>query len=260
MAQPAEPRWITPLWSAPSAVGARVTTRVGGVSPAPFGDARGLARGLNLGEHVGDDPQNVRRNRELLQRGLPGPIRWLEQVHGTAVHDADRVPAPAAPPVADAAVATVPGRVLAVMTADCLPVLLAEASGRCVGIAHAGWRGLAAGVLEATVEAMCRRTGAAATIVAWLGPAIGPAAFEVGDDVRAAFCDGDAAAAGAFRPGPAPGKWFCDLYALARLRLERAGVHRVDGGGRCTVGEAESFYSHRRDRRTGRFASLVWLR
>jgi polyphenol oxidase len=254
-----DPPWLIPDWPVPATVAALVTPRAGGVSDGPFGAGDGRAGGLNLGEHVGDDPERVRCNRELLQRALPGPVRWLEQVHGAAVHDADTA-APDRPPRADAAVTTRPGQVLAVMSADCLPILLADSRGRCVGVAHAGWRGLAAGVAEATVTQMRRRCGADAAILAWLGPAIGPSAFEVGDDVHAAFCHGDADAEAAFKPGPAPGKWFCDLYRLARLRLARVDVDQVGGGGRCTVGEPAHFYSHRRDRRSGRFASLVWLR
>jgi polyphenol oxidase len=254
-----DPQRLVLYWAAPSRVRALVTTRNGGCSAPPFGDAEGRANGLNLGAHVGDDPEHVRRNRESLQRSLPGQPCWLEQVHGVAVHEADRVPPPERPPVADAAVTTVPGQVLAVLTADCLPVLLADCHGRAVGIAHAGWRGLAAGVLEATVAAMRTRTDADSVLVAWLGPAIGPSAFEVGDEVRAAFCGGDPGAAEAFRPGPDPGKWFCDLYRLARRRLASVGVERVGGGGHCTVGDPQRFYSHRRDRRTGRMASLIWL-
>jgi hypothetical protein len=229
------------------------------VSAGPFGLHDGAPGGLNLGAHVGDDPAAVRENRARLEAALPGPVRWLEQVHGTAVHDADAPWSGSAPPVADAAVATRPGTVLAVMTADCLPVLLADASGSVVGAVHAGWRGLASGVVEAAVDAVRARAGVDAAIVAWLGPAIGPSAFEVGDEVRQAFCDLEAADSVAFAPGAVPGKWWADLYALARRRLASRGVRDVAGGGLCTVADPARFYSHRRDRRSGRFASLVWL-
>jgi YfiH family protein len=160
--------------------------------------------------------------------------------------------------VADAAVTTQPGQVLAVLTADCLPVLFWAADGRCIGVAHAGWRGLAGGVIEATVAAMRERSDGA-RIEAWLGPAIGPDAFEVGDDVREAFLADEPTAATAFRAGAAPGKWYCDLYRLARARLAAVGALSVGGGDRCTLLEPETFYSFRRDRITGRFASLLWI-
>ncbi|MFN9772299.1 MAG: peptidoglycan editing factor PgeF [Burkholderiales bacterium] len=253
------PPGLVPDWAAPASVRALVTIRARGVSAGPFGLDGGGPGGLNLGDHVGDDPDAVRENRARLEAAVPGPIRWLQQVHGTAVHEADTPWTGAAPPVADAAVATRPGTVLAVMTADCLPILLADATGRAVGAAHAGWRGLAAGVVEAAVDAVRARAGRDARVLAWLGPAIGPSAFEVGDEVRQAFCELDAAAAAAFTPGPAPGKWWADLFALARLRLAARGVVDVAGGGLCTVADRARFYSHRRDRRSGRFASLVWL-
>ena len=251
---------LVPDWPAPDPVRAFVTTRAGGVSAAPFGLDGGAPGGLNLGAHVGDDPAAVAANRARLEAALPGPVCWLDQVHGTAVFDADRHRGGDGPaPVADAAVSTRPGTVLAVMTADCLPILLADASGRAVGAAHAGWRGLAGGVAEAAVAAMRARVGGDASLLAWLGPAIGPDALEVGDEVRQAFCDVDAGAAAAFAPGVSAGKWQADLYALARRRLAACGVHAVSGGGLCTVADRARFYSHRRDRRGGRFASLVWL-
>jgi YfiH family protein len=264
-ARPAEPGalarlpGIVPDWRAPPGVHGFVTVRAGGVSAGDFGTADGGAAGLNLGEHVGDAPSAVRENRERLQAVLPAPVRWLRQVHGIAVHDADTAPpCGAEPPEADAAVTTRTDVVLAVMTADCLPVLFADARGRMVGIAHAGWRGLAGGVLEATADAMRARLGADAQLLAWLGPAIGPRAFEVGEEVRAAFVERDALSAGAFAPGPAPGKWWADLYRLARGRLASRDVADAGGGEHCTVLEPARFYSHRRDRRTGRMASLVW--
>ena len=250
---------LVPEWPAPARVRAFVTTRAGGVSTGAFGLDGGGPGGLNLGEHVGDDPAAVRENRGRLRATVPGAIHWLQQVHGTVVHDADAVGPGAVSPIADAAVTTRPGIVLAVMTADCLPILLADGAGRAVGVAHAGWRGLAAGVAEATVDALRARIGADARMLAWLGPAIGPAAFEVGDEVRAAFCDADPSAAAAFAPGVASGKWWADLHALARMRLAARGVHDVHGEGPCTVADRARFYSHRRDRRSGRFASLVWL-
>lgn len=251
---------LLPDWPAPDSIGAFSTLRSGGVSSGRYGLADGRDGGLNVGDHVGDDPTAVAANRALLQARVPAPIRWLEQVHGTEVHDAD-APRPdgARPPVADAAVTMRADVVLAVMTADCLPVLFADARGRAVGVAHAGWRGLAAGVLEATVEAMRDRLGEDAPLLAWLGPAIGPRAFEVGEEVRAAFCDHDAAAVASFAPGARPGKWMGDLEALARLRLARSGLRAIAGGGACTVGDPLRFYSHRRDGRSGRMASLVWL-
>jgi YfiH family protein len=265
-AVPARLPGIVPAWGAPANVGAFVTTRLGGVSAGRFGAADGAASGLNLGEHVGDDPAAVRENRARLAARLPGRVRWLQQVHGVAVHDADTQAEEGADPaggqaipIADAAVCTRPGTVLAIMTADCLPILLADPGGRMVGAAHAGWRGLAAGVVEATVDAMRARLGAQAPLLAWLGPAIGPRSFEVGEDVRAAFCDPDAAARAAFEPGDSPGKWRADLYRLARLRLAARGILEVTGGDRCTVLEPRHFYSHRRDRSSGRMASLVWL-
>ncbi len=259
MSAPASLPGLVPDWPVPGRVRAFVTTRAGGVSTGAFGLDGGAPGGLNLGDHVGDDPAAVAVNRARLQAVLPGPVRWLQQVHGTAVHDADVAWTGDASPVADAAVATRPGAVLAVMTADCLPILLADASGRAVGAVHAGWRGLAGGVAEAAVDAMRVRLGSDARLLAWLGPAIGPSAFEVGDDVRDAFCDLDARALDAFVPGAVPGKWWADLYALARRRLASRGVEDVHGGVTCTVTDRERFYSHRRDRRSGRFASLVWL-
>lgn len=237
---------IVPEWPAPARVRALSTTRLGGVSPAPWDS-------LNLGIHVEDDPARVAANRAILRARLPAEPAWLNQVHGTCVVDAATV---TGTPDADAAVTRTPGAVCVVMTADCLPVLLCDRAGTVVGAAHAGWRGLHAGVIEATLAAMQVPPG---EVLAWLGPAIGPAAFEVGDDVRTAFMAEDPAAASAFRPGAVSGKWWADLYVLARLRLARSGVAGVTGGGLCTVADRRRFFSYRRDGLTGRMASLVWL-
>lgn len=240
------PEWIVPDWPAPPQVRALVTTRSGGVSSTPYAS-------LNLGSHVGDSPAAVERNRRLLAGHLPSEPLWLQQVHGTKVARADAVSSGVE---ADAAFTDRVGVVCAVMTADCLPVLLCDRAGSVVAAAHAGWRGLVAGVLERTVDGMGVPP---AEVMAWLGPAIGPQAFEVGDEVRAAFCAHDPSAADAFAAGVRSGKWMADIYALARQRLRVAGVGRIDGGGMCTVADAGRFYSYRRDGVTGRFASLVWI-
>lgn len=256
--------FLAPHWpDAPANIGALSTMRHGGVSLAPYGDGKG-GGGLNLGLHVGDDAERVRRNRYLLQGVLPsGRTAWLSQVHGKTVVDAAAAADDA--PQADASVAAARGAVCAVLSADCLPVLLCDVEGKVVAAAHAGWRGLAGGVLGATVAAM--RTRGAGEILAWLGPAIGPRQFEVGADVLAAFraCAGAAAADGlpaveaAFTPSSGrPGKYLADIYALAREVLRRDGVLRVAGGEYCTVTDAARFYSYRRDGVTGRQASLIW--
>lgn len=236
-----------PQWPAPPGVAALVTTRAGGVSRGPYA-------ALNLASHVGDDVHAVAENRRRLQPLLPSPPVWLEQVHGSAVACLVS-PDENKPPVADAALSRVPGVVCAVLTADCLPVLLTSVDGRVVAAAHAGWRGLQGGVLEATVAAMAVPAG---ELMAWLGPAIGPAAFEVGAEVRDAFVGACPAHAAAFRPGAVAGKWMADLFVLARQRLEACGVGGVYGGGVCTWSDAQRFFSYRRDGRTGRFATLIW--
>jgi YfiH family protein len=230
----------------PAGVRAGTSTRAGGVSLGP-------RAALNLAAHVGDDPVAVATNRERLARALdlPGAPRWLSQVHGTAVAGDD---AGADAPVADAAVTSSPGCVLAVLTADCLPVVFASRDGAAIGIAHAGWRGLAAGVLERTIAALGVPPR---DLLAWLGPAIGPAAFEVGAEVRTAFVGVAAADAVAFAPN-ARGRWQADLPLLARLRLERAGLEGISGCKLCTHADPERFYSHRRDPLCGRQATLVW--
>lgn len=243
----AEPEFILPDWPAPPRVRAVTTTRRGGISRAPYDS-------FNLAGHVGDDPAAVAANRARLVAALdlPAPPVWLQQVHGTGVVDAARSGDGAQ---ADGAFAGAPGVVCAVLTADCLPVLLCDRAGTRVAALHAGWRGLAAGVLEAGVDALGL---APAEILAWLGPAIGPAVFEVGDEVRVAFLAADAAAEAAFRPSPG-GRWLADLYRLARLRLAAHGVSAVYGGGLCTYSDPGRFYSFRRERDTGRMATLVWI-
>ena len=247
---PSSDALIVPDWPAPPRVRALLTTRQGGVSHAPFAS-------LNLGNHVGDDPSAVAANRARLRDALAGggdPL-WLEQLHGTRAVDVASF-SPGGPAVpADASFSRRQGAVCAVMTADCLPVLFCDDAGSVVAAAHAGWRGLLAGVLEETIAALAVP---AATLMAYLGPAIGPRAFEVGDEVRLAFVATDAATAAAFESTPA-GKWMADLYLLARLRLARQGVARVYGGAFCTFSDADRFFSYRRDGQTGRMASLIWL-
>ena len=238
-------RWIEPDWPAPPNVRALITTRAGGAS-------RGVYAGLNLGLRSGDDSEDVARNRASLRQWLPAEPLWLRQVHGSAVAEADTVEGEAE---ADAAVARRPGRVCAVLTADCLPLLLCDEAGTTVAAVHAGWRGLCSGVIEQTLRAMDKP---AQSLLAYLGPAIGPAAYEVGAEVRAAFIDADAQADAAFAPGK-PGKFYADLYALARQRLAHSGVTKVHGGDYCTCTERERFYSYRRDGATGRMASLIWM-
>jgi YfiH family protein len=240
---------MTPEWPAPPNVRAAFSLRLGGVSEAPFDS-------LNLGAHVGDDPARVSENRQRVEAALalPAPPRWLTQVHGVNVLDAPPA-ADAAPESADAVVLRHPGTVGVIQVADCLPVLLAAADGRAVAAAHAGWRGLAAGVLEATVERLAEPAG---SLMAWLGPAIGPAHFEVGDEVRAAFTQQDPGAAGAFAPN-ARGRWQCDLARLARRRLQALGVQQVYGGRWCTFADPTRFFSYRREGRCGRMGAFVWL-
>lgn len=241
---------IVPDWPAPPRVQAVATTRGGGVSS-------GVYRSLNLGDHVDDDPGAVAENRRRLavELGLAGGPRWLRQVHGIVVADA----ATAAPaPQADAMIAAAAGTACVVLTADCLPVLFCDAAGSRVAAAHAGWRGLAAGVLEATVTALVASGVQAGDLLAWIGPAIGASAYEVGDDVRAAFLASDPRAAAGFTAN-ARGRWQLDLPGLARQRLAAAGVRQVHGGNLCTHGDPQRFFSHRRDGNCGRQASLVWL-
>ncbi len=245
------PAWIDAVWPAPPGVRGLTTLRSGGgVSRPPFDR-------FNLGLRCGDAVADAAANRALLSQwlGLPTPPHWLEQVHGTGVLRFDAPPAPGDEPVADAAVTSTPGVVLAILTADCLPVLLTARDGSEIGAAHAGWRGLAAGVLEATVRAMHTP---ASELVAWLGPAAGPAAYEVGGEVREAFVQPSPGAASAF-VATRPGHWRVDLYALARQRLVACGVTALHGGDRCTISEPGPFFSHRRDGRSGRMATLAWM-
>jgi purine-nucleoside/S-methyl-5'-thioadenosine phosphorylase / adenosine deaminase len=225
-------------------VRALITTRDGGVSSGKFAS-------LNLSMRVGDDPRCVARNRAILRACLPAEPAWVKQVHGTAVIDATRATPDAE---ADGIVTQSPGPVCAVMTADCLPVLLSDRAGRSVGIAHAGWRGLAGGIVENVVQAMGVPSR---DIIAYIGPGIGARRYEVGEDVRKAFVDTDPAAASSFAPRE-DGKYLLDLYGLARQRLAAAGVAGIHGGRFCTASE-ERFFSFRRDQTTGRMASLIWL-
>lgn len=260
MSTPDRSALVWPDWpDLPATVGALATSRNGGVSVGPYDDGKG-GGGLNLGLHVSDAPDAVAANRALLQAWLPGRPAWIAQVHGADVVDAGTVGPGQPVRTGDASIASMPGVVCAILTADCLPVLFADLDGKVVGAAHAGWRGLAGGVLSATVRAM--RVAGAGEITAWMGPAIGPDAFEVGDDVVAAFAaalPGDATHACFCAYPGRPGKYRADMFTLARLMLARDGVERVHGGGLCTASAPERFYSYRRDGVTGRQASLIWL-
>jgi len=233
-------------WPAHSRVRTLITTREGGVSAPPYAT-------LNLGQHVGDNPAHVAQNRRLLTAQLPAEPVWLNQVHGIAVVEADKVLHEV--PEADASISRTPGAVCAVMTADCLPVLLSDVDGTVVGVAHGGWRGLANGVIEKTVAAM----GVPGDrLLAYLGPAIGPEAFEVGAEVRDAFIAHDQAAENAFT-AILDHKYLANIYMLARQRLSHVGVETVYGGNFCTVIDRQRFFSYRRDHITGRMASCIWL-
>ena len=240
--------WIVPDWPAPPSVRAVCTTRQGGVSLPPYDS-------LNLGDHVRDDTVSVSRNRSALTQAIGARPVFLQQVHGgdVAVIDADTPDGTQA----DGCTTTQAGVACTIMVADCLPVLFTNRAGTAVAAAHAGWRGLAGGVIEHTVRAL-----GSADVIAWLGPCIGPTAFEVGDEVRDAFVDQHAQAASMFKPH-APGKWLADLQGLARMRLAALGaadVHGNDGSAAwCSVGNPSRFFSHRRDRVSGRFAACVWL-
>lgn len=241
-------RPIVPDWPAPRRVRAAATTRTGGASGGPW-------RSLNLADHVADDGEAVGRNRARLRRALelPEEPRWLVQRHGARVVEAG--PAPDGAP-ADGIVARAPGAVCAVLAADCMPVLLCDRDAAAVAALHAGWRGIAAGIVEAGVRAVGAAPG---ELMAWLGPAIGPERFEVGPDVRGALLAGDPGAGEAFRPSGRPDRWRADLEHVVRRRLARCGVGSVYGGGYCTASDPARFFSHRRDGVTGRMAALVWL-
>ena len=236
---------IIPNWPAPPNIRALQTTRIGGFSRAPYDS-------LNLGSHVADAPLDVARNRMLLNTLMPSEPVWLEQVHGIVVANADSA---SCLPQADACIATHRSAVCVVMTADCLPILLCDQQGTVVGAVHAGWKGLAAGVIEATVQAM---NVPAQNLMTWLGPAISQDAFEVGAEVRNIFIEAHSHAAGAFVAGQ-NGKWLADIYALARLRLNALGITQIHGGDYCTYKDAERFFSYRRDGVTGRMGTFIWL-
>ncbi len=242
------PGFLAAEWTAPSNIVAGTTLRSGGVSQAEYAE-------FNIGAHVGDDPRAVDTNRSRLRErvNLPSEPSWLRQVHGTRVVAASDIDAE---PEADACIATTPDTVCAVLTADCLPVLFASTDGKAVAAAHAGWRGMSAGILEATIDAFSCEPG---QLVAWLGPAISQQAFEVGDEVREQFVAHDSAAAAAFKVNAA-GRWQADLYRLARLRLNQRGVTAIFGGDRCTFTENAVFFSYRRDGQCGRMASLIYRR
>ena len=245
------PQFLLPRWPAPPRVRATFTMRTGGVSLPPFDS-------LNLALHVGDDPAAVRENRRLTRDALALPAEplWLQQVHGTTVLNGDNPASPDLPAQrADAAVTRSAGVVCCVLVADCLPVLLAAADGSVIAAAHAGWRGLADGVLENSVRAM---DIAPNRLLAWLGPAIGPTRFEVGEEVRERFVLQDPSATAAFQPNDR-GRWLADLASLARQRLQGLGVTRIVAAEQCTVCDPQKFFSYRRDGRCGRMAALLWL-
>ena len=240
--------FIVPNWPAPPGVRAIFTTRRGGIS-------KGVFASLNLGAHVGDDPAAVSENRRRVDALLPANPIWLNQVHGIAVHTLSN-DVPDVAPVADASVTLQRNRPCAVLVADCLPILFCDTGGTCVAATHAGWHGLAAGVIERTVEAM---PVAPQNLIAWMGPAIGAGAFEVGQDVVEAFTKPVPASRRAFQPIVGRnGKYLADIFALARQRLASTGVEQVFGGGDCTFSAPERFFSHRRDGRSGRMAAIIW--
>lgn len=244
------PELIVPDWPAPIRIRAAFTLRSHGVSRPPFDS-------FNIGAHVGDEPRAVAENRARLQESLalPAEPTWLEQVHGHRVVDLDTQASLDSLGPADGSLTRTVGRICAIQVADCMPVLFAAADGSAVGAAHAGWRGLAGGVLEAMVRAMNTPPG---ELLAWLGPAIGQGHFEVGEEVRAAFLVDDAGAGAAFSANQR-GRWQCDLYSLARRKLAALGVPSVHGGSWCTYADPERFFSYRRDGRCGRMAAVIWI-
>ncbi len=248
---------LEPQWPTPKSVRTIVSTRSGGVSKAPYDS-------LNLGDHVGDCAQDVLANRAIFTKAMPGEPVWLKQIHRTVVSTPQsRSLSKGTPIEADASVTNMPEEVLVIMTADCLPVLFTNSNGTAVGAAHAGWRGLCAGILENTITELLKIAGGstAADLMAWLGPAIGPESFEVGEDVVKSFQDsGFPVPTNAFKEMPNQrGKYLADIYLLARARLESCGVKMIFGGQCCTVRDQQQFFSYRRDGETGRFASAIWI-
>jgi YfiH family protein len=239
--------WIVPDWPAPSRVRAFVTTREGGVSEGNYAS-------MNLGASSGDDSGKVARNRLIVRGHMPRMARWMKQVHGTTVAELSALGEQEVA-VADAAVTQAGGEVAVVLTADCMPVFFADRAGKRAAVAHAGWRGLAAGVLESTLRSL---QAPPSEVIAWMGPAIGPEAFEVGPEVKQAFEKADRDAGEAFRAHK-PAKFMADLYALARRRLAQAGVTEVHGGGFCTYHETERFFSYRRVQQSGRMGAFIWI-
>ena len=241
--------WLIPNWDAPDNIKAVMTTRQGGFSCAPFDS-------MNLGDHVDDDLHSVAKNRESLKQklNLPNDPLWLTQIHGVTIANADQQNQGKVE--ADASIAHQSGSVCAVMTADCLPVLFCNQQGTAIAAAHAGWRGLHAGILEQTVKAL---NCPAEEVMAWFGVAIGAEYFEVGDEVREAFVSVQVEAEKAFVPSVNAGKWLADIYLLARLRLQAIGVRKITGGEYCSYKDKERFYSYRREAKTGRMASLIWM-
>jgi hypothetical protein len=249
--------FITPEWLAPQSIKTLVSTRKGGISQHPFDT-------LNLGDHVGDQMADVLANRVIFAKHLPAEPLWLKQTHSTVVSTPhSRLSVQGDEILADAAVTDLPNEVLVIMTADCLPVLFTNSNATVVGVAHAGWKGLCAGVLENTITELLKLSDdqSPANLMAWLGPAIGPDAFEVGEDVVSAFADsGIPVTPNSFKAFPnKPGKYLANIYQLAMGRLEASGVESIFGGAYCTVKDQERFFSYRRDGQTGRFASAIWI-
>lgn len=248
---------IKPRWAVPEQIQAFCTTREGGVSKPPFNT-------LNLGVNAGDDLEDVLQNRKIIRLNLPAEPLWLKQVHGTTVSTPrSRAAQIDGPFEADAAVTNVPNEVLVILTADCMPVLFASKCGSVIGAAHAGWRGLSGGVLENTIQAILSLSPglSPSDLVAWMGPAIGPTAFEVGADVLQAFsAQSKAILSQAFQPiTGSSGKYLANLYLLARDRLQSFGIEEINGGEFCTFNNSELFFSYRREKKTGRFATLIWI-
>lgn len=251
------PNRIKPSWAAPQSIQAFCTTRTGGVSKPPFNT-------LNLGLYAGDDPADVLQNRAIIRSNLPAEPIWLRQIHGVTVSTpTSRSALGIGPFESDASVTNIPNEALAILTADCMPVLFSSKCGDVIGAAHAGWRGLSGGVLENTLKEMLALSPGLSPkdIVAWLGPAIGTTVFEVGEDVLQAFApQGQTIIREAFKPiAQSPGKYLADLYLLAQDRLRSFGIGHIDGGGFCTYHDEERFFSYRRDKTTGRFASFIWI-